>query len=86
ARIAAGARVRRSVIGRYAVVGTDSTLDAVVVGDGAKVGAGNELPSGIRVGCGVTLAPEAVRLSAAPTPCAAPPLASLSGIPHMRSA
>jgi acetyltransferase-like isoleucine patch superfamily enzyme len=37
----------------------------VVIGDGAEVGAGNELPPGLRIGCHVVLPAGGVRTSTA---------------------
>jgi mannose-1-phosphate guanylyltransferase len=63
--IAKGALVYRSVVGRLSSIGPGTTLDDVVIGDGADVGAGNELPPGLRIGCDVVLPAEGVRISAA---------------------
>lgn len=61
--VAEGAVVRHSVVGASARVGHDALLDGVVVGDGASVGAGNELTPGARVWCDVTIPPYAIRFS-----------------------
>lgn len=85
ARISAGAVVYHSVIGRDAEIGAGTTADTVVIGDGARVGSGNELPPGLRIGCGATVDDESVRTSAAPTLC--PPRTALpSGVRHASSA
>ena len=63
ATVGAGALVRDSVVGRAATVGEGAALHGVVVGDGARVGAGNELTTGARVWCDITLPPYALRFS-----------------------
>ncbi|MEU7280305.1 NDP-sugar synthase [Streptomyces sp. NPDC045431] len=67
ARIAGGALVHRSVVGEGASIGADTTLRDTVVGARAAVGPDNELVPGLRIGCGVTLPPAAIRTSAAPS-------------------
>lgn len=62
ARVGAGARLRRSIVGRDAHIDVDCELTDVVVGDGAHVGAGNQLHDGARVWTGATLPDGAVRL------------------------
>ncbi|MFB7286340.1 sugar phosphate nucleotidyltransferase [Actinacidiphila glaucinigra] len=64
ASIGRGALVQRSVVGRGAVVGERTSVVGAVVGDHAHVGPHNELPTGVRVDCGVRLPEKAVRLSA----------------------
>ncbi|MEU8568053.1 NDP-sugar synthase [Streptomyces pathocidini] len=71
ASVGAHADIRRSVLGRFAEVGSGSSLDSVVVGEKARIGADSELPSGIRIGCGVELPPGSVRMSAETAPCTA---------------
>jgi mannose-1-phosphate guanylyltransferase len=61
--IAAGARVKDSVIGRGAIIGSGAVLDGVVVGDRAVIGPGNELVRGARVWPGVALSETSVRFS-----------------------
>ena len=61
--VAAGAVVRDSVVGRFARVGEGARLYGVVVGDGASVGAGNELVAGARVWCDAVLPAYALRFS-----------------------
>jgi mannose-1-phosphate guanylyltransferase len=51
------------VIGRKAVVGEGAVLDGVVVGDGARIGAANELLTGIRVFPGMQIEDGAIRFS-----------------------
>ncbi|KOU76425.1 GDP-mannose pyrophosphorylase [Streptomyces sp. MMG1533] len=72
AEIAARVTLYRSLVGRHARIGEGSFLDAVVVGDGAHVAEGNELPPGLRIACGVHLPAHSVRTSASPTHCTAP--------------
>ena len=62
ARVCSGARVVRSVLGHDVVVGPDCRLEDVVVGDGARIGAGNQLHAGARVWTGAQLDDGAVRL------------------------
>jgi len=61
--VAAGAVVRDSAVGRSARVGAGARLHGVVVGDGASVGAGNELVPGARVWCDAVLPAYALRFS-----------------------
>jgi mannose-1-phosphate guanylyltransferase len=61
--IEAGAEVRRSVIGRGAVIGPQAVVTSAVIGDGARIGARNELLGGVRVFPGAALADGAVRFS-----------------------
>ncbi|MER7176604.1 NDP-sugar synthase [Streptomyces mesophilus] len=75
ARIATGSVVRNSVVGRGARIGGHCTVDSAVIGDGADVAAGNELPPGLRIGCGVRLPAEGIRVSAGRTPCSELPRA-----------
>ncbi|KUO21122.1 mannose-1-phosphate guanylyltransferase [Streptomyces dysideae] len=72
AHIAARAGVYASVVGRQARIHEHTRLDNVVVGDGAHVAEGNELPPGLRIACGAHVPAYAVRTSAAPTACTAP--------------
>jgi mannose-1-phosphate guanylyltransferase len=72
AHIAARAGVYASVVGRQARIHEHTRLDSVVVGDGAHVAEGNELPPGLRIACGAHVPAYAVRTSAAPTACTAP--------------
>ncbi|NUR26219.1 MAG: NDP-sugar synthase, partial [Catenulispora sp.] len=57
------ARVRDSIVGAGARIGSDTVLDGVVVGDGAVIGAENELLAGARVWCGAVIPDKAVRFS-----------------------
>jgi mannose-1-phosphate guanylyltransferase len=59
--------VRDSIIGRGARIGADTVLDGVVVGDGATIGAGNELLKGVRVSCHAVLPDSSVRFSHDPS-------------------
>lgn len=63
ASVAAGAAVTRSVVGRAAAVGPETVLADAVLGDGAVLGARNELVGGARVWPGVRLGDAAVRFS-----------------------
>jgi mannose-1-phosphate guanylyltransferase len=63
ARIEAGAQIHDSLIGAGARIGERAVLRGAVIGDGAHVGADNELRGGIRVWCGATIEPGAVRFS-----------------------
>jgi mannose-1-phosphate guanylyltransferase len=63
ARVAAGATVIRSVVGRDAAVGRGTVVTDAVLGDGAVLGARNELLAGARVWPGVRLGDTAVRFS-----------------------
>ncbi|MGW0533641.1 sugar phosphate nucleotidyltransferase [Streptomyces sp. NPDC003032] len=58
-----GAVITDSLIGADARVGARAALTGAVIGDGADVGADNELFQGVRVWCGATLPPGAVRFS-----------------------
>ncbi|WP_030422607.1 NDP-sugar synthase [Streptomyces sp. SCSIO 75703] len=58
-----GAVVTDSLVGTRARVGTRSVLTDTVVGDGAVVGADNELRSGARVWCDVRIPAGSVRFS-----------------------
>ncbi|MET8688229.1 NDP-sugar synthase [Streptomyces sp. NPDC004732] len=58
-----GVVVADSLIGAGARVGARSTLSGTVIGDGATVGADNELRDGVRVWCEATLPAGAVRFS-----------------------
>ncbi|MGV9879100.1 sugar phosphate nucleotidyltransferase [Streptomyces sp. NPDC003006] len=58
-----GAVITDSLIGADARVGARAALTGAVIGDGADVGADNELRQGVRVWCGATLPPGAVRFS-----------------------
>lgn len=68
AAIEADAVVRDSVVGRDAVIGARTVLDGAVVGDRARVGADNELLSGARVWCDVTLPDRSLRFSSDEAP------------------
>ena len=63
ALIQAGAVIIESVVGVDAVVGPRTVLDGCVAGDGARIGADNELCRGSRIWVDVTLVDKAVRLS-----------------------
>ncbi|WP_030672699.1 nucleotidyltransferase family protein [Streptomyces sp. NRRL B-1347] len=58
-----GAVITDSLVGARASVGARSVLTGAVVGDGARIGADNELRDGVRVWCEATLPPGAVRFS-----------------------
>ncbi|MFF8646078.1 sugar phosphate nucleotidyltransferase [Streptomyces sp. NPDC015345] len=58
-----GAVITDSLVGADARVGARTALRGAVVGDGASVGADNELREGVRVWCGATLPAGAVRFS-----------------------
>jgi len=64
AKIAAGAEVKRSIVGIGATVGADAVLSDAVIGDGAVVGDRCELLAGIRVWPGVTVPVAGIRFSA----------------------
>lgn len=61
--VEAGCMLRDSVVGRDGSVGERTRLTGVVVGDRARVGAGNELTAGARVWTGATLPDRALRFS-----------------------
>jgi mannose-1-phosphate guanylyltransferase len=63
ADLASGVRLVDSVVGPAATVGRDTEVRGAVIGDGARVGAGCELHNGLRLACGVELAPGSVRFS-----------------------
>ena len=63
AMICEGAIVRDSIVGRDAYVGKDARLDGVVVGDGARIGASNELTNGARVWPDSVIADASIRFS-----------------------
>jgi mannose-1-phosphate guanylyltransferase len=52
-----------SLIGTRAVVGERSVLTGTVIGDGAIIGADNELRDGMRVWCDARIPAGAVRFS-----------------------
>ena len=58
-----GAVVVDSLVGAGARIGARTVLEGVVVGDGALVGPDNELRTGVRVWCGATIGPGAIRFS-----------------------
>ncbi|MEB8343234.1 mannose-1-phosphate guanylyltransferase [Streptomyces endophyticus] len=58
-----GAVITDSLVGTGARVGARTTLKGAVIGDGADVGADNELQSGVRVWCNATLPPASIRFS-----------------------
>ncbi|MEV0442223.1 NDP-sugar synthase [Streptomyces spectabilis] len=58
-----GAVITDSLVGARASVGARSVLTGAVVGDGARIGADNELRDGVRVWCEATLPAGAVRFS-----------------------
>ncbi|GGZ63631.1 GDP-mannose pyrophosphorylase [Streptomyces inusitatus] len=58
-----GAHISSSLIGAHSHIGPRTILDDTVIGDGAHIGADNELRSGLRVWCDTTLPPGAVRFS-----------------------
>ncbi|MBM7171830.1 NDP-sugar synthase [Streptomyces sp. G44] len=58
-----GAVITDSLVGADARVGARTALSGAVLGDGASVGADNELRDGVRVWCGATLPAGAVRFS-----------------------
>jgi mannose-1-phosphate guanylyltransferase len=64
ARNASGARVERGMIGRGAVIGAGTVTIAVIIGDGAVVGARCELRHGIRIWPGTEIGDGGVRFSA----------------------
>jgi mannose-1-phosphate guanylyltransferase len=68
ATVDANAVVRDSVVGRDVVIGPRTVLESAVVGDRARVGADNELLSGARVWCDVTLPDRSVRFSSDEAP------------------
>lgn len=62
ARIASGARLERCVIGAHAEIGENvHVTGAVMVGDGAAIGANNALDRGLRVMPRVAIAADAIR-------------------------
>jgi mannose-1-phosphate guanylyltransferase len=63
ARVAAGASVRRSVLGYYAGVGEGSVLEDAVIGDRARIGARVELLAGARVWPDVAVPDGGIRFS-----------------------
>ncbi|MFZ3557932.1 MULTISPECIES: sugar phosphate nucleotidyltransferase [unclassified Streptomyces] len=58
-----GAVITDSLVGTAARVGARTTLKDAVIGDGAHVGADNELQSGARVWCNATLPPASIRFT-----------------------
>jgi mannose-1-phosphate guanylyltransferase len=58
-----GARIVRSIVGSRARVGAGTVLRKVSIGDEAVVGRGCELPSGVRIACGVHIPDGAIRTS-----------------------
>ncbi|WP_327670609.1 MULTISPECIES: NDP-sugar synthase [unclassified Streptomyces] len=58
-----GAVITDSLVGTAARVGARTTLKDAVIGDGAHVGADNELQSGARIWCDTTLPPASIRFS-----------------------
>ncbi len=58
-----GAVVTDSLIGNRARVGQRSVLTGTVIGDGAVIGADNELREGVRVWCDARIPAGAVRFS-----------------------
>ncbi|RZS90179.1 nucleotidyltransferase [Motilibacter rhizosphaerae] len=58
-----GAVVRDSVVGAGASIGAGAVLEGVVVGEAARIGARNELLTGVRVWAGAELAEGSVRFS-----------------------
>jgi mannose-1-phosphate guanylyltransferase len=63
ASIGEGARVLSSAIGKFARIGADTVVEDAVVGDEARIGARNELRSGVRVWPGVQLPDASLRFS-----------------------
>ncbi|MFI7896425.1 sugar phosphate nucleotidyltransferase [Streptomyces sp. CACIS-1.16CA] len=63
ATVEPNAVITDSLVGAGAVIGARTVLAAAVVGDGARVGADNELRDGIRIWCGSTLPDASVRFS-----------------------
>ncbi|CAM5387507.1 MULTISPECIES: mannose-1-phosphate guanylyltransferase [Streptomyces] len=55
--------VTDSLVGAGARIGSRTVLTGAVIGDGARVGADNELRDGIRIWCGSTLPDASVRFS-----------------------
>jgi mannose-1-phosphate guanylyltransferase len=55
--------IQDSLIGAGARIGARTVLEGVVVGDGAVVGADNELRSGVRIWCDAVIPDGAVRFS-----------------------
>jgi mannose-1-phosphate guanylyltransferase len=62
--VRAGAVVRRSIVGRDAIIGPGTVLQDAVIGDRARIGAGNELLNGVRIWPDVVLGDGALRFSA----------------------
>jgi mannose-1-phosphate guanylyltransferase len=62
--VGAGASVIGSVVGDDAELGAGCELhNLAVVGPGARVGEGNHLDHGLRIGAGLTIPNEALRFS-----------------------
>jgi len=64
--IGSAAVIGFSLIGRRAVIGRKSKLNDVVVGEGAKIGDGNELTNGIRIWTDAVIPDQAIRFSPLP--------------------
>jgi mannose-1-phosphate guanylyltransferase len=64
--ISAGAIVDRSIIGRRAVIGTHCSIHNAVIGEGARIGASNELAAGIRIWTDAIIPDAAIRFSPLP--------------------
>jgi mannose-1-phosphate guanylyltransferase len=64
--VGSAAVVGFSLVGRRAVIGRKSMLNDVVVGEGAKIGDGNELTHGIRIWTDAVIPDQAIRFSPLP--------------------
>lgn len=69
--VAAGARVRRSVVGAGAVVGEGAELDGAIVGEGVTIGEGARLGPGVIVGDAAVIAAGSVVDASEPVPTGA---------------
>jgi mannose-1-phosphate guanylyltransferase len=65
-QIAAGALVSACLIDRRAVIGARSVLTDVVVGEGARIGAANELAGGMRIWTDAVIPDSAIRFTPLP--------------------
>jgi mannose-1-phosphate guanylyltransferase len=61
--IAPGARVEGSIIGASSIVGDRSIVREAVIADAVRIGADNEILSGMRIFPGATIADTTVRFS-----------------------
>jgi mannose-1-phosphate guanylyltransferase len=64
--VGSAAVVAFSLVGRRAVIGRKCTLNDVVIGEGAKVGDGNELTNSIRIWTDAVIPDHAIRFSPLP--------------------